>query len=424
MQNLKLILNVIPTYLFYLLPIFLITGPLFSDLTIIIISLLFLIQLSIKKNFKIITNKFFIIFISFCVLITINSLFSDDIRLSTLSSSFYFRFGLFALAVYYLLEKDYSILFVLKNVFLFIIIILFFDTLVQFFYGKNILGFENNNTSNFRITSFFGNDEVLGSYVARFFPFIMSLIFFHKYKKKKEINKFFLSPFIIIIFVTVFLSGERTAFFLLLISSFLIFLSCSDIKKHFVISFFVSVIIIFLISSFNPSVKKRMFDTVITQLNLLNPSERVVIFSKTYEGHYKIALNMFKEKPILGHGVKIFRVYCAKPENFVSDVACTTHPHNIYMQFLSETGIIGFLYLISFFVFITYFVIRNIFSRILKNNKLLTDHEACLLIFYFVTLFPFAPSGNFFNNWLSIIYYFPAGFLIYLNKNTLIKNEL
>ena len=139
MHNLKLILNVIPTYLFYLLPIFLITGPLFSDLTIIIISLLFLIQLFLKKNFKLITNKFFIIFISFCILITINSLFSDDIRLSTLSSSFYFRFGLFAFAVYYLLERDYSILFVLKNVFLFIIIILFIDTLFQFFYGKNII---------------------------------------------------------------------------------------------------------------------------------------------------------------------------------------------------------------------------------------------------------------------------------------------
>ena len=94
-----------------------------------------------------------------------------------------------------------------------------------------------------------------------------------------------------------------------------------------------------------------MFDTVITQLNLLNPTERVIIFSKTYEGHYKIALNMFKEKPILGHGVKIFRVYCAKPENFVSDVACTTHPHNTYMQLLSETGILGTMPVLLLFIY-------------------------------------------------------------------------
>ena len=49
---------------------------------------------------------------------------------------------------------------------------------------------------------------------------------------------------------------------------------------------------------------KRVIDTTINQLGLNENSERLVIFSKTYEGHYLIALNMFKEKPILGHGAK------------------------------------------------------------------------------------------------------------------------
>ena len=35
-----------------------------------------------------------------------------------------------------------------------------------------------------------------------------------------------------------------------------------------------------------------MFDSVISQLGF--EKGNVVIFSKTYEGHYKISLNMFK----------------------------------------------------------------------------------------------------------------------------------
>ena len=41
------------------------------------------------------------------------------------------------------------------------------------------------NTQNFRITSFFGDDEVLGSYVVRFFPFLIYLCFALDIKKKK-----------------------------------------------------------------------------------------------------------------------------------------------------------------------------------------------------------------------------------------------
>ena len=46
--------------------------------------------------------------------------------------------------------------------------------------------------------------------------------------------------------------------------------------------------------------KDRMVDNIVNQMGLSSSSERIVIFSKTYEGHYKISLNMFKEKPLLG----------------------------------------------------------------------------------------------------------------------------
>lgn len=410
-------LNQLLIYLYCLLPLLLITGPLLSDLSVVLITLIFIIISINNKNIEIFKNRYFLVFASFCIIITIRSIFSEDIKLSILSSSFYIRFGLFSLAIFYLLEKNLDFIFILKNIFIIIILILFFDSAIQFIFGKNIIGFEYNNQQNFRVTSFFGDDEVLGSYVARFFPFILSLIFFHEYKTQKKINKIYLIIFIIIFFILVFLSGERTAFALLALSSLLIFLSSRNLRKHLFISFIAVSIGIFLISQISPKIKNRMFDSAISQLGLNDSSERPVLFGKIYESHYKIAFNMFKEKPIFGHGVKMFRVYCQKPENYVAPNGCTTHPHNIYMQFLAETGILGFLYLISAFFLLSYFILKNIYLNIFKRFQLISDHKVCILIFYFVTLFPIAPSGSFFNNWMSIIYYLPAGFFLYLVKN-------
>ena len=98
---------------------------------------------------------------------------------------------------------------------------------------------------------------------------------------------------------------------------------------------------------------------------------------------------------------------------------CYKHipPHNFYAQMLAETGIMGFFLLISIFLYICYLFLKNLFFLIFKRKPLLTDEAICLLSFYFMTLFPLLPSGNFFNNWLSIIIYYPLGILIYIINN-------
>ena len=58
---------------------------------------------------------------------------------------------------------------ILKNYlffFIFIIVILLIDSLVQYLYGQNLLGFKNEN--HYRVSSLFGDEYILGSYVGRF----------------------------------------------------------------------------------------------------------------------------------------------------------------------------------------------------------------------------------------------------------------
>lgn len=410
----------ISSILYVLIPIFLITGPFLPDFSLSLICLLFIIKTSLEKNLDIFKNKFFIIFILFYLILLISSFFSEYSSFSFQRSIPYLRFGIFSVAIYSIISHNPKILKYLVFVFLLILLVLSIDSSYEFFFGKNIFGWKKID-SNFRITSFFGNDEVLGSYVARFFPFIMSLIFFSKKEFNLNINNYQISLIVIISFFITLISGERTSLAIIIISIILTILCCKNTRKILLFSLILILFFSSLLIATNPQLKERFYNQVISQMDISNPQERIKVFSKTYEGHYIIAYNMFKEKPIVGHGVKSFRKYCSKPENFLYDFACTTHPHNIFMQLLAETGIFGFLIVFSLFMTLSYKLFRIFLKVSFSENSDHKDSLTMIYIFFFSNLFPFLPAGSFFNNWMSTIYFMPIGYTIYLYNKTLKK---
>ena len=85
----------------------------------------------------------------------------------------------------------------------------------------------------------------------------------------------------------------------------------------------------------------------------------------------------------IGGGVKNFRYYCHERENIDKNTkfVCNMHPHNYYLEILTETGVIGFLILISI-VFIALYMtfIKNIFQKCPCKIIILLFH----LFFYFL----------------------------------------
>ncbi len=401
----------IQKWFLYLIPFSLVFSIFIADTLVVLISISFLIYQIYRKNFLVFSNKYFLFFLFFWFYLILNSIFSYDYQLSLSRSLPYVRFGILFLALGYMLRFEEFKNNFLKSILLFLLLVCA-DSIIQYLFGRNLLGYEAHVS---RISSFFKDELVLGGFLLKMYPiFLISIIYF---KKKFPINSFVVSFLIFTYFFSIYLSGERTAFFNFLILNIL--LSIIIYKKEYIKYFLCFLLILPVIFIFVQKNNDQVLDRYLSVKEIFN-SQAPIIFSKTHENHYKSALKIYKSYPIFGSGLKTFRQVCKKPEH--NPIGCSTHPHNIFMLFLSELGLIGTIfYLISFF----YFGIRLFKLLIAKFKNNLINSSPILpiiIVSMFMSFWPFSPSGNYFNNWMSILNYLPMGFLINYSKNNLSFN--
>jgi len=404
-----------PSILLIFLPFFLITGPFLADLAVSLISLLFIIKIFIEKDYSIFRNKYFQIFLIFWIYLLFNSLVQNQNIDSLRISLFYFRFGFFIFAIAFLLrkKKDNAKLFFYSLLACFIALII--DGSFQYIVGKNLFGYTLHVGP--RVSSFFGEELIMGSYLSRLFPLLLGLHFYLKFKKNsKKFNLLMLFIFISLE-ILIFLSGERSSFFYLNLTAIFFIIFIKDYRSTTIFILSLSLILIFLLIQFNHQFSKRMINQTLEEMNLLSlfnfsSVEKKVIFSQHHTDHYLTSLNMFKDNVILGVGIKNFRKFCSDEKYSVSKTACASHSHNTYIQLLAETGIIGFLFIIYFLLLLFYYYLKHL-KLSFYSKSFLSPYQVCLLTSVLITLWPIVPSGNFFNNWLSIIYYLPLGFILH-----------
>ena len=425
MNNLKYSNTILINLLITSIIPFLIWGPFFPDLIISISALFFLYFIFKNNNFSYLNNIQFIIFLFFCLICTISSLGSKDISLSIISSLFYFRIGVFSCLIWYLIDKDKSILTYFYYALILCFSALVIDGFFQYFTGTNLIGYKFNGV---RVTSFFGDERIMGSYLSRLFPLLFALFLV---KKKNKFEIYFIGLLFILVDVLIFMSGERVAFFFFNLSTVFIFILIKEYQKFRLITFFIAIIFVLISSLNSPQLTDRMFNDPFKGMGLfkssneLNISSKKYIFSQGHDSLIRTAYNMFKDKPLIGHGPKMFRVICKDEKYAVGISPCTTHPHNFYLQLLAETGIIGFLFLFSALAYVIYTALRQFKSIIFKQKKPLTDYQVCLLAGILISVWPLAPNGNFFNNWLMIVYSLPVGFYLQsIYSKKLLKKDL
>jgi O-antigen ligase len=134
------------------------------------------------------------------------------------------------------------------------------------------------------------------------------------------------------------------------------------------------------------------------------------MFSYSHDILIRGAFKMFLDKPLLGHGPKIFRKNCGDTRYFKGDFKCHLHPHNFYAQLLAETGILGFSFLFGLLLFFIYLMSKHLLIYVKTREKWLSDYQICLLAGLLITIWPFITTGNFFTNKLMLFYSLQMGF--------------
>ncbi len=396
-------------------PFFILIGSAFINSFIILTSLIFIYYSYKEKKFLFLKNYYFIILITFFFVLLLNIFLSKYGTEDYTRQIGFLRFIIFVFAISFCLnfsQGKYKY-FIFKTWF-YIFIVVTFDLFFEFVFGFNILG----NTSNMpgRLSGFLGDELKIGNYFFGFF--LISSVYL--IKLVPENNKLILSAMIFFVVIS-FMIGERSNFIKVFICFFLFIYIFEKFSFSFkIIATFFIIFLISLSTLLNKDINSRMKQIYepIMELGILK-----YIKTSHYGAHYDTAIKIYNDNKYFGIGLKQFRhesnkeIYDSNENNIYKRDNWATHPHQIHFEILSETGIIGYISFILFFI-LTLFKSINSYLKT-KDKYLLAG-----IIFIIATLIPILPSGSFFTTYTASIFWINYALIVSFDKygNKIKKN--
>lgn len=396
--------------LFSLMPVSIVIGSSVSLFNILLIDISFVIFFFLKQNDYLFLKKDSIkyLLILYCYLI-LNSLISIDMSSGIYRNLGFVRIIIFFIAInFFFTQKNFF-----NNVFKFwllFFLVITFDVFIEYFTGTNIMGFPEIKTGSKRIVSFFKDEPIVGGFINGFYLILIGYLLNKYYFKQKKII-FLLA---IILFLAIFLTGERSNTIKAFIGIFLLIFFLKEIKlKTKIFLVLLGALSFVILVSNSDNLKMRYNHQIKSALG----------DQSIYLHLYKSGYQVFKNYPIFGTGNKNYRIETCNELNFDDNVnkkfknyLCTTHPHQVYLEFLSEHGFVGTI--IIFFIFY-----KLIFSKIFRVFNDSNYIQIGSMIFLLTTFLPILPSGAFFNDYAITIFGINLAIFYASNKKSNIFNK-
>jgi len=393
------------TLLFSIIPISMIIGQAVSLINILLISIFMIIEIIRSKKFYFLKNISFVLLILIYLYLLFNTFISLDKNISFLRNFGFIRFIFLFLAINYFFYicKNQNLLF---KIWVVVILVVIIDSHIEYIFGKNILGFGEEYGE--RVVSFFKDEPIVAGYLNGFFFLILGYLFNNK---NSEQNKIFIICVILslIFLICVSITGERSNTIKAIIGLSIFFFLNNKLKiKYRVATLICMTVVVVTIISNSDYLKNRYYNHIIHPI--INADEREKLLNNSiYIKHYKSGYAVFKNYPLFGVGNKNYRIETNNnrftKENYFPD----THPHQIYLEFLSEHGLIGTLLFLSIIFFL---ILRNIKSCIISKNSL----QLGAFSFLVVNFLPILPSGAFFSDFNITLFF--INFSIFLACNS------
>lgn len=405
-------------FLIVLLPLSFIAGNLAINLNVILIIILSLIFF--KKEFFTLKLFFFdklLIFLFLFILFSgiLNNFYAiSPIENENVSKTlFFFRYLLFYFSIKLIVERkifNFKLFFISASM---SVLFVSLDIMLQLISGKDLFGYPK---TQYKLSGPFGDEQIAGSYLQRFSIFLFFLIPTYMMSKNKNYLILILSAFFILIFFSMLIAGNRMPIILFLIMLSSLFLFEKKLIKFslFFISFFS---ILFLITFYlSPQVQDY-------SQHFLRTLKQIIIFSyevflrgespnitNTYLIELYSGYTTWKENILFGGGINSFYLNCVKTIEF-----CSSHPHNYYLEILSELGVVGFLLIMIMLIKLFHLSIINKNELSLDFNKNLITPFTLLLL---VEVFPLKTSGSFFSTGNASFIFFIIAIIVGLSTKS------
>ena len=418
-------------FVFSFFPISFILGNFASNLNLIIFCILGLFHLRGKISQIKFNLSIKIIFLFFLIILFSTSLsfltflyykgYEYDNFFRLIKSLLFFRFFLMLIIVYFLSEfeiLDFKYLFVCASICAFLVSL---DVIFQYAFGYNVLGFKSAGHHN---SSFFNEEWISGGFIQNFSFF--SILFVALILKNKSFYRFLLTIVVICILAAgILFSGNRMPLILFIFGLFILLIINRELLK-IIVAGFVSLFLIFCLAGIlderistgyisfyqnTENIVSKMLDK-----NKENETETKIQTSKKLlvddfdsfwlseprtnerSGYIKLfntAIDTWKQNKIYGNGIKSFRVDCIKFQTHKKNRMCSNHPHNYYLEILTETGILGFLIVSIIAIYFIIFIFNNF--KFLKGNSLENYILLAATISLILETFPIKSTGSIFS---------------------------
>ncbi len=411
------------SFLIALFPLSFIAGNMIININIVLFILVSLLFFGIKifKIEYLFIDKILLIFFSLILLTAfLNDNYFIKIDLywkgqyaTVIKSILFLKYLLMYIFLRYLIQNN-----ILKLKFFFIFaslasIFVSIDIFYQFMFGKDIFGYETHGHTR-KLGGPFGDEMIAGSFIQRFaiFAFFVLPIFYKKLSNKMLISIFIL--LLIIFLIGIILSGNRIPFILFLFLITLILVFQKELRKYLIFFFTILSLIFLIIYNFNTEVRINFqnFYKQIYGISKILTSKNIETNTPQYFKEFESFYNTWTLNKYLGGGIKNFRYYCHVRPHIDREAGfiCNMHPHNYYLEILTETGLVGlFLILIIFSITIYKAFIKKYFFTHNYEDKLIL---APFLFLFFVEIFPIKSTGSFFTTGNSTYLFLLMGILI------------
>jgi O-antigen ligase len=391
MTSLDRKLHLTASLLLFFLPAFLIFSRAVADVSIVLIGVIFLVRSWCAKDWSWAREKDILVLLIIFVLMNVFvSPFAEYVSKSYGRSLSWLRFVVFYAAVTRWVLSDEQTIRRFVVAALCAMAVAAFDALYQFFVGVSLL---SGQPMTGRLTGPLDRPNI-GMYLAKL-GFSTSVLGFILYAGDRS-NKLLLaacclSPFLLAV---VFLSGERAASVLTLLALLLITFSLLvSGKRARKIAIGMSLcggaaLTLLLITN------ERIWGRVQDLANVLSD------YTESIYGQLALlGLRFFGENPITGTGMGNFPLVC---KDYVTKGLesghCYPHPHNFYIEWLSDTGLIGTIPFTIFMVILYWNGAKALFGP--RDTRLLGGLYLGVMV---MSLFPLSVTQSLFSNWPAML---------------------